>query len=380
MSRPPVPKHLAAIALAVSLVALVALLAACSPDQPTLPDGAALVRVPAPIESFSLRVAEATPPRYILLVRSGLPNSCVRFGDYALAREGTTIRVTVSNLQPADKNVICAPVYTAKETSIPLGAQFDPGRSYTVVVNGVTKTFTAQSAAGKVSAVLGRPFQLRVSQTALVETDALALRLVDVPEDSRCPPAVVCVQAGQARALVALSKGGAALGQLELVLGAARQGAESAALGDYTITLVAVGPFPVVVAPGQSRPDYVATLAVSRSQAQALHGGVLATFDVGDERIHIWATNPVTIQKLVALRKRPNTPLVPTGPVLRGPGPGDHNAPWNWHLDPHEVGVTELPQEVCSGGASQPENWQAALFFSCLSAAYLVDLQDLRDQ
>lgn len=377
MSRPPVPRQ---IAVAFSLVVLVALLAACSPDKPALPGGAELVRVPAPIESFSLRVAESASLQYILLVRSGLPNSCVRFGDYALAREGTAIRVTVTNLQPADKNVICAQVYGAKETSIPLGAEFEPGRSYTVVVNGVTKTFTARAAPGKVSAVLGRPFQLRVGQTALVETDALEVRLADVPEDSRCPPAVVCIQAGQARVLVAVSKGGAALGQLELVLGAARQGAERATLGGYTVTLVAVGPFPVVVAPGQSRPDYIATLAVSRSQAQALHGGVLATFDVGDERIHIWATNPVTIQKLVALRRRPNTPLVATGPVLRGPGPGDHNAPWNWHMDPNAVGVTELPQEVCSGGPSQTENGQAALFFSCLSAAYLVDLQDLRDK
>jgi hypothetical protein len=336
--------------------------------------------VPAPIETFSIRVAEATPPQYILLVRSGLPNSCVRFGDYAIARDGTAIRVTVTNLQPADKNVICAQVYGVKETSIPLGAEFEPGRSYTLVVNGVTKTFTAKAAAGNVSAVLGRPFQLRVGQTALVETDTLEVRLLDVPEDSRCPPAVVCIQAGQARVLVALSKAGAALGQLDLVLGAARRGAESATLGGYTITLVAVGPFPAVVAPGRSRPDYVATLTVGRRQAESLHGGVLATLDVGDERIRIWATNPVTMQKLLALRTRPYTLLVATGPVLRGPGPGDHNAPRNWHMDPNGVGVTELPQEVCSGGASQPDNWQAALFFSCLSAAYLVDLQDLRDK
>lgn len=290
MTRPPFPKQLAAIAVAFSLVAIVALLAACSPDKPALPDSAKLVRVPAPIESFSIRVAESASPQYILLVRSGLPNSCVRFGDYALAREGTAIRVTVTNLQPADKNVICAQVYGAKETSIPLGAEFEPGRSYTLVVNGVTKTFTARAAAGKISAVLGRPFQLRVGQTALVETDALEVRLVDVPEDSRCPPTVVCIQAGQARILVALSKDGAALGQLELELGAARQGAERAALGGYTVTLVAVGPFPAVVAPGQSRPDYVATIAVSRSRVQALHGGVLATFDVGDEPSYIAAT------------------------------------------------------------------------------------------
>ncbi len=265
MSTPPVAKQLVAIAAAFTLVALVALLAACSPAEPAPPNGAAPVRVPAPIENFSLRVAESAPPQYFLIVRSGLPNGCVKFGDYALAREGTTIRVPVTNLQPADKNVMCAQVYGIVETNIPLGAEFEPGRSYTFVVNGVTQTFTAQAASGKVSAVLGEPFQLRVGQTARVETDALDVLLVDVPEDSRCPPTVVCIQAGQARVLVALSKDGAALGQRELVLGAASQGAESATFGGYTVTLVAVGPFPAVGAPGDPRPDYVVTLTVSRS-------------------------------------------------------------------------------------------------------------------
>lgn len=104
----------------------------------------ATVEVLAPIESVEVLIMESFPPQYMLVVVSGLPNACVSFGDYNVTRDGDTIRVEVINSEPADPGVACAEVYGMVETRIPLGIDFESGKTYTVVVNNVTETFIAQ--------------------------------------------------------------------------------------------------------------------------------------------------------------------------------------------------------------------------------------------
>ncbi|MFQ5872937.1 MAG: hypothetical protein ACE5JL_03945 [Dehalococcoidia bacterium] len=103
-----------------------------------------LVQVQAPIESVEVLILESFPPQYNLVVVSGLPNSCVSFAGYFLSRNNETVQVDVVNWKLADPNVACAEVYGIVDTIIPLGSEFDSGTTYTVNVNDVTITFTAQ--------------------------------------------------------------------------------------------------------------------------------------------------------------------------------------------------------------------------------------------
>ena len=97
------------------------------------------IQVPAPIESVDLIIMESFPPQYSLEVVSGLPNSCVSYGGYTMTRDGDTIRVEVTNLEPANLSaMLCAEIYRTVQTVIPLGSDFEPDTSYTVDVNGTT--------------------------------------------------------------------------------------------------------------------------------------------------------------------------------------------------------------------------------------------------
>ncbi len=99
----------------------------------------------APIDRVEILVAESFPPQYFVLVESGLPNGCVKFDRYEVARDGDTIRVAVINREPV--GMFCTDEYGAVENNIPLGSDFDPGATYTVQVNDVAETFVTQDAA-----------------------------------------------------------------------------------------------------------------------------------------------------------------------------------------------------------------------------------------
>ena len=79
----------------------------------------------------------------------------------------------------------------------------------------------------------------------------------------------------------------------------------------------------------------------------ALAGGVLATFSVQNERFLVWVTNPDTIRQLQALQAGNSEAKVPNGKLLSGPGQGDHNAPWKWHLDPQDIKMTVTSEKDC---------------------------------
>ena len=88
---------------------------------------------------------------------------------------------------------------------------------------------------------------------------------------------------------------------------------------------------------------------------QELSGGIVATFDVVGERFRVWVTNPQTIQQIRDLQAGRSTANIPIGRIHRGPGAGDHNAPWSWHLDPEDIGMADMTIEVCDARPSYVE-------------------------
>lgn len=58
-----------------------------------------------------------------------------------------------------------------------------------------------------VCARLGEEFDLRVDDTAYITDTDLSVRVVGVPEDSRCPSDVTCVWAGNARVWLTIRDG-----------------------------------------------------------------------------------------------------------------------------------------------------------------------------
>lgn len=112
-------------------------------------------------------------------------------------------------------------------------------------------------------------------------------------------------------------------------------------------------------------------------------GGVLATFEVTGETFQVWVTNEATIEQLFAMQRGESMANIPNGPIHRSPGQGDHNAPWNWHLDPELTHMAEVTIELCDGAPSFVEA-NVDYFVDevgqyCPWAAELLALEDYRD-
>lgn len=95
----------------------------------------------SPIEMIEILESDG---EYTLNVISRLPlgSSCSRFNRYTVnTRFAEQIEVSLSHLQVTADNVPCTADLPVVVTSIPLGSDFEAGRTYTVVVNGTTATF-----------------------------------------------------------------------------------------------------------------------------------------------------------------------------------------------------------------------------------------------
>lgn len=113
-----------------------------------------------------------------------------------------------------------------------------------------------------------------------------------------------------------------------------------------------------------------------------LEEGVLATFRVQSDTFRVWTTRAETIQQLEALEAGESAANIPNGALRRGPGRGDFNAPWSWHMDPQGVAMAEVTAEVCDGRPSfvesNLETWLEDVGRYCPWSAELVGLEDLR--
>ena len=103
--------------------------------------GLAMVEKESPIESISV------DGNNTLTVVSRLPmgSSCSRFNGYEINRRFLDrIEVTVTHMEVAEDNVPCTRDLPVVVTEIPLGEDFETGRTYTVFVNDESTTFTAR--------------------------------------------------------------------------------------------------------------------------------------------------------------------------------------------------------------------------------------------
>jgi hypothetical protein len=113
---------------------------------------------------------------------------------------------------------------------------------------------------------------------------------------------------------------------------------------------------------------------------RVLGGGVLATFEVINERFNVFVTNEETIQQILDLQAGIGTETIPNGPVRRGPGEAQHNEPYTWHLDPEETVLTEFSDPVCDGPPTfieeRLDDFDGQIY--CPGSSRLVDVLDLR--
>lgn len=243
---------------------------ASCPALATGPSVSERVEALSPIVRAEVGVLESSPAQYRLNIESALPNGCIEFGGYEIVRVGERIKVAVTNLVPADEDVVCDQQYRTVKTTVDLGTGLDyqPSTRYTVEVNDVSTEFVTD-AAGTAPVATGpgfdEPFELKIGESANVGSDGLTVEFVEVVEGSRCPSDVTCVWAGRALVMVIVSSPGDVLGfgAGEIILEAGKKDAEeNRVIGDgdsYQLTLLELAPDPVSTVKLTSQ-DYTATL------------------------------------------------------------------------------------------------------------------------
>jgi hypothetical protein len=105
----------------------------------------------------------------------------------------------------------------------------------------------------------GREFELKAGDSVSVQGADFDLQFSHVAQDSRCPADAVCVWAGDAEAVFAVTRRGVPGSPVSLHTDANR--GRQATVGDWSLTLSALQPYPYSgrpVAPS----DYKATLRV----------------------------------------------------------------------------------------------------------------------
>ncbi|MCH9038987.1 MAG: hypothetical protein IIC23_06300 [Chloroflexi bacterium] len=229
------------------------------PDEPEYPTA----DVPAPIESVQITKTESLPPEYLVDITFALTSECDRFNGYHLQRAGSEINISVTNLVPRpEAQVVCPQNYDLRETSINLGSSFENGIVYSVNVNfEPVKTFIGGGGQAQSQPSVAIP----LGKSTELETDGLTLEFLEVTEDSRCPTSspLPCNWVGKAKVKIAASEGGEDLGEHELPLDPLRTASSGVRVGDYSLILVALNPYPATF-DSASNAKYVATLYLAR--------------------------------------------------------------------------------------------------------------------
>jgi hypothetical protein len=113
-----------------------------------------------------------------------------------------------------------------------------------------------------------------------------------------------------------------------------------------------------------------------------LEGGVVVTFETSGETFRVFVASASTIGQLFALERGEATASIPNGRILRGAGPGNHNAPYGWHLDPADVAMADVTIELCDGRPSYVQanldEYVDVVGRYCPWGATLVSIQDYR--
>ena len=123
---------------------------------------------------------------------------------------------------------------------------------------------------------IGQPFDLKVDQTADLQSAGLVIKFVNVTEDSRCPSDVTCIWEGQVSVLVDLtSADGKSFGNFTLTItGGAADNSSAKAVNGYLLRLVDVQPYPKSTQK-ISPSDYTAKfILLKEDQGQTVSHGV----------------------------------------------------------------------------------------------------------
>ena len=105
-------------------------------------------------------------------------------------------------------------------------------------------------------------FQIKINQTAYIQSKNLEITLLNVTEDSRCPSDVTCIWEGGVKVLINVIEDVENPEKFTLVTSG---NVEVSALAGYGIQLIRVDPYPIStekIQPG----DYTATFIVSRTE------------------------------------------------------------------------------------------------------------------
>ena len=133
------------------------------------------------------------------------------------------------------------------------------GVSTIVVVSAFWNGYSSQSL---VRARIDVPFQLRVNQTAFIDSLGLSIGFVAVSEDSRCPSDVVCVWEGQATINVNVRSSNLDPNNFNLTSRGGESSLSVRDFHDFSIRLVEIAPYPKSTESiGAS--DYLATFVVT---------------------------------------------------------------------------------------------------------------------
>ncbi len=109
-------------------------------------------------------------------------------------------------------------------------------------------------------ATLDVPFQLKINQTAELESENLQLRFSSVTEDSRCATGVQCIWAGRGTILIDILNNENSIGAFSL---STEGGLSNTTFDEYTLKLTTLNPYPII---NQTinLSDYTATLVVNK--------------------------------------------------------------------------------------------------------------------
>jgi hypothetical protein len=120
---------------------------------------------------------------------------------------------------------------------------------------------TQNHSINQINASLNTPFQLKINQTAVLESGNIRITLLNITEDSRCPEGAVCVWAGQVKALFLLEVDQSNQEIFNLTLNFNETQSQKTSLG-FMIKILKVEPYPKANT-NKNLNDYEVTLVIT---------------------------------------------------------------------------------------------------------------------
>ncbi|HUP26929.1 MAG TPA: hypothetical protein VM409_00720 [Chloroflexia bacterium] len=94
----------------------------------------------AQVDSIDILMLESFPVQVSVTVKGNLPDACTTLGTISRTRNGNTFNVNVATTRP--RSAMCAQMIVPFEETLALDVAGLKAGTYTVNVNGVSKTFT----------------------------------------------------------------------------------------------------------------------------------------------------------------------------------------------------------------------------------------------